>query len=111
VHFEPDALHRTIDRLLEYRPRRIVQTHFGPVTDLERLARDLHAEIDALVAMARRHATAGDRARRIREDMFGHFSRRLDEHGYAGDLALRHALIDEDVNLNTQGLEVWLGRQ
>jgi hypothetical protein len=43
--------------------------------------------------------------------MFGHFSRRLDEHGYAGDLALRHALIDEDVNLNTQGLEVWLGRQ
>jgi hypothetical protein len=88
-----------------------VQTHFGPVSDLDRLARDLHAEIDALVAMARRHATAGDRARRIREDMFGHFSRRLDAHGYAGDLALRHALIDEDVNLNTQGLEVWLGRQ
>jgi glyoxylase-like metal-dependent hydrolase (beta-lactamase superfamily II) len=111
VHFEPDALHRTIDRLLGYRPRRIVQTHFGPVTDLERLARDLHAEIDVLVAMARRHAAAGDRALRIRQDMFEHFSRRLDAHGYTGDLARRHALIDEDVNLNTQGLEVWLGRQ
>ncbi len=55
VHFEPDVLHRTIDRLLSYRPRRIVQTHFGPVTDLERLARDLHADLDALVAMGQRH--------------------------------------------------------
>jgi glyoxylase-like metal-dependent hydrolase (beta-lactamase superfamily II) len=111
VHFEPDALHRTIDRLLAYRPRRIVQTHFGPVTDLERLARDLHVEIDALVAMAQRHASAGDRALRIRQDMFEHFSQRLDAHGYSGDLARRHALIDEDVNLNTQGLEVWLTKQ
>jgi hypothetical protein len=61
--------------------------------------------------MAQRHATAADRALRIRRDMFEHFSRRLDAHGYAGDLALQHALIDEDVNLNTQGLEVWLGRK
>jgi glyoxylase-like metal-dependent hydrolase (beta-lactamase superfamily II) len=111
VHFEPDALHRTIDRLLAYRPRRIVQTHFGPVSDLERLARDLHAEIDVLVAMALRHAAAGDRALQIRQDMFEHFSRRLDAHGCTGDRALRHALIDEDVNLNTQGLEVWLAKQ
>ncbi len=88
-----------------------MQTHFGPVTDLERLARDLHAEIDVLVAMAQRHAAAGDRALQIRQDMFEHFSRRLDAHGYTGDQALRHALIDEDVNLNTQGLEVWLAKQ
>jgi hypothetical protein len=43
--------------------------------------------------------------------MFEHFSQRLDAHGYTGDLARRHALIDEDVNLNTQGLEVWLTKQ
>jgi hypothetical protein len=43
--------------------------------------------------------------------MFDYFSRRLDEHGYPGDLATRHGLLDEDVNLNTQGLEVWLSRQ
>jgi glyoxylase-like metal-dependent hydrolase (beta-lactamase superfamily II) len=111
VQFEPDALHRTIDRLMSYRPRRVVQTHFGPVSDLERLARDLHESIDELVRIARRHADAPDRTRRIREDMFAWFSARLDAHGYAGDLATRHALIDEDVNLNTQGLEVWLSKQ
>jgi glyoxylase-like metal-dependent hydrolase (beta-lactamase superfamily II) len=111
VQFEPDALHRTIDRLLTYRPQRIVQTHFGPVTDLARLARDLHDSIDELVRIARLHATAPDRARRIREDSFDYFNARLDAHGYTGNLARRHALIDADMDLNTQGLEVWLSRQ
>jgi len=111
VQFEPEALHRTIDRLLAYRPRRIVQTHFGPVSDIERLARDLHESVDALVAIARRHAAAPDRAQRIRTEMFDYFNARLDAHGYAGDLAQRHALIDDDVDLNAQGLEVWLSRQ
>ena len=111
VQFEPEALHRTIDRLMSYRPRRVVQTHFGPVTDLERLAGDLHAAIDALVAIARRHAGAADSAQRIRSEMFEYFSARLDAHGYGGGLAQRHALLDDDVDLNAQGLEVWLTRQ
>jgi glyoxylase-like metal-dependent hydrolase (beta-lactamase superfamily II) len=110
VHFEPDVLHRTIDRLLAYQPRRIVQTHFGPVTDIARLARDLHANLDALVEMGKRHSSAPDRTARIRSEMFDYFNDRLDAHGYQGDLARRHEFLDEDVNLNTQGLEVWLSR-
>jgi glyoxylase-like metal-dependent hydrolase (beta-lactamase superfamily II) len=110
VQFEPDALHATIDRLMSYRPQRILQTHFGPVTDLERLARDLHAAIVELVRIARQHAPAADRRARIEADMFRYFSVGLDEHGYAGDLERRHALLDEDVRLNAAGLEVWLNR-
>ena len=111
VQFDPDALHATIDRIMSYRPRRIFQTHFGPVSDLERLAGDLHASIVELVRIARLHARAPDRTQRIREDMFRYFSARLDEHGYAGDLARRHELIDGDVRLNTDGLLVWLDRR
>jgi glyoxylase-like metal-dependent hydrolase (beta-lactamase superfamily II) len=111
VQFEPDALHRTVDRLMSYHPRRIVQTHFGPVTDLDRLSADLHAAIDAFVAIARRHAGAADRSVRIRQDMFDYLDRRLDAHGYSGDATTRHRLIDADVELNSQGLEVWLSRQ
>jgi glyoxylase-like metal-dependent hydrolase (beta-lactamase superfamily II) len=110
VQFEPDALHATIDRLMSYQPQRILQTHFGPVTDLERLARDLHAAIVELVRIARLHADAPDRRARIEADMFHYFSAKLDGHGYAGDLARRHALLDEDVRLNTAGLDVWLNR-
>jgi glyoxylase-like metal-dependent hydrolase (beta-lactamase superfamily II) len=111
VQFEPEALHRTIRRLMSYRPRRIVQTHFGPVTDLARLAGDLHSAIDEFVGIARRHASAADRSSRIRQDMFDYLDRRLDAHGYTGDAATRHRLIDADVELNSQGLEIWLSRQ
>jgi glyoxylase-like metal-dependent hydrolase (beta-lactamase superfamily II) len=110
VQFDPDALHATIDRLMSYRPRRIFQTHFGPVSDLERLARDLHAALVELVRIARQHARAADRRARIEADMFDYFSDRLDQHGHGGDLARRHALLDEDVRLNAAGLEVWLDR-
>lgn len=111
VQFDPDALHATIDRLLSYGPQRILQTHFGPVTDLERLARDLHASLDELVRIARRHARAPERSARIQEDLFRYFSAQLDEHGYTGDEARRHAYLDDDVRLNAAGLEVWLDRR
>lgn len=110
VQFEPDALHATIDRMLSYGLGRIYQTHFGPVTDLERLAADLHAAIVELVRIAREHATAPNRRERIEADMFRYFSVKLDEHGFAGDLARRHEILDADVRLNTSGLEVWLDR-
>jgi glyoxylase-like metal-dependent hydrolase (beta-lactamase superfamily II) len=110
VQFEPEVLHATIDRLMSYRPERIFQTHFGPVTDLERLARDLHAALHELVRIARVHARASDRRVRIEQEMFDYFTVQLDAHGYSGDLARRHAFIDDDVRLNTAGLEVWLDR-
>jgi glyoxylase-like metal-dependent hydrolase (beta-lactamase superfamily II) len=111
VQFDPDAMHATIDRLLSYQPTRIFQTHFGPVDDIERLGRDLHANIVELVRIAREHASAHDRRRRIEEDMFRYFDAGLDAHGHAGDAAMRHALLDDDVRLNTSGLEVWLDRR
>jgi glyoxylase-like metal-dependent hydrolase (beta-lactamase superfamily II) len=110
VQFDPAALHSSLDRLMARRPRRMVLTHFGPVGDLDRLSRDLHADIDQFVAVAMRHAGVPDRADRIAEDVFAYLSSRLDSHGFAGDEELRHQLLDPDVDLNTQGLEVWLAR-
>ena len=110
VQFDPVALHASLDRLMARRPQRMVLTHFGPVGDLERLVRDLHADIDQFVAVTRRHAGVPDRADRIAKDVFAYLSSRLDAHGFAGDEELRHQLLDPDVHLNTQGLEVWLAR-
>lgn len=111
VQFEPDVLHATIDRMMAYRPRRVLQTHFGPVEHVERLARDLHAAIDEIVGITRRYAAAPDRRARIEADMFQSFSDRLDAHGYTGDLARRHEFLDADVALNAAGLEVWIDRR
>jgi len=110
VQFEPDAFHATIDRLMSYRPVRVYQTHFGPVTDVERLARDLHSELVEFVRIARHRAGAPDRRALIEADLFRYLSALLDSHGYDGDLARRHDWLDDDIRLNAAGLEVWLNR-
>jgi glyoxylase-like metal-dependent hydrolase (beta-lactamase superfamily II) len=111
VQFDPVAMLSTLGRLLSYRPTRIIQTHFGPVEQIERLAADLRSAIDEIVRIARQHAASPDRRRLIQEDLFRYFSTRLDEHGYQSSPELLHAMLDEDMRLNTAGLEVWLDRQ
>jgi hypothetical protein len=44
----------------------------------------------------------------MREEMFRWLSVALDAHGYTGDRATRHELLDVDVELNVQGLVYWL---
>ena len=110
VHFDPQAMHASLDRIMSYRPEAIYLTHYSRVTELERLAADLHECVDAFVAIARRHAARPDRGARIRRDMFEYLSRRLDAHGFAAGEARRREIIGFDVELNSQGLEVWLDR-
>lgn len=110
VHFDPEAMHASLERIMSFNPAAIYLTHFSRVTELQRLAGDLHECIDGFVALARRHASAADRGALIRRDMFDFLSRRLDAHGFAADQALRREIIGMDVDLNAQGLEVWLDR-
>ena len=112
VHFDPDAAHRSIDRLCALDPAAIYLTHFGEVTGIPRLADDLHAGLEAHVEIARRHADAGDaRPQRIAGDLQDWFIGALRMHGVDWpERTIRKALA-LDVQLNTQGLMVWLDRQ
>ena len=110
VHFDPDALIASVDRILSYRPQAIYLTHYGEITEIERLGRELKQRVAAFVRLARELQRVPDRSARMREEMFRMLSVWLDEHGYAGDRALRHEVLDGDVELNVQGLEHWLDR-
>ena len=100
----------SINRLMAYRPVAMYLTHYSQVLQLDRLADDLKRRVDELAQLARSLATEPDRASRLRSEMFTLMSAWLDAHGYPGDVAERHRLIDDDVELNAQGLEVWLDR-
>ena len=110
-HFDPDQLHASIDRILAVRPQQVFVTHYSRVGEVERLGAELHRGVRAFVELTRRHAAAPDRAGAIREALFDWLSVALDDHGYAADLATRHALLDPDVELDVQGLLVWLDRR
>lgn len=110
VHFDPVAMRSSIDRLMAYEPVAMYLTHYSQVLQLDRLADDLKRRVDELAQLARSLAIEPDRASRLRSEMFALMSAWLDAHGYPGDVAERHRLIDDDVELNAQGLEVWLDR-
>jgi glyoxylase-like metal-dependent hydrolase (beta-lactamase superfamily II) len=110
TQFDPAQLHASIDRILALEPRAVYLTHYGPVVDVPRLGADLHGDIDAFVAIARRSSGAADRVDAIRARLFEHLSARLDAHGFSGGTAARHAVLDGDIDLNAAGLAAWLDR-
>ena len=110
VQFEPEALHASIDRMLGFRPQQMFLTHYSRVTGVERLARDLHEQIDAMVAIARSHASEPERHARIMEDLAQLYIAHARNHGCAFDDARTRELLVMDIELNAQGLEVWLDR-
>lgn len=111
IHFDPEAAHASIDRLLSYQVSRIFLTHYSAVSPPEKLARDLHADIDAFVEMTRQHAASDDPHAAMVSAMYDYLSLRLDQHGCELDPAERHRLLDPDIELNAQGLEYWLDRK
>ncbi len=110
VHFDPEALCNSVDRLMSYRPRAIYLTHYAEVRDLPRLAGEMKDRVRAFADLGRRYEKAPDRGPKIRKGMYAMLSRWLDEHGFPGDEDKRHWLLDDDVELNSQGIEVWLDR-
>jgi glyoxylase-like metal-dependent hydrolase (beta-lactamase superfamily II) len=111
VHFDPEALCHSVDRLMSYRPKAIYLTHYSEVRDLDRLAGEMKDRVRAFADLGRRYADAPDRSGKLRNGMYAMLSGWLDEHGFPRDDAKRHYLLDDDVELNCQGIEVWLDRK
>lgn len=112
VQFEPEAAHASIDRILALRPKAAYLTHFGRVTDLPRLAESLHALLDAFVRLA--EAAPADRALRhgwLIAELGSLLVSRLRQHGCRLEDAALRELLAHDVELNAQGLGVWLDRR
>jgi glyoxylase-like metal-dependent hydrolase (beta-lactamase superfamily II) len=110
VQFEPEALKTSIDRLVGFEPRAMYLTHYSRVTEVERLAAALHRQVDQLVALARAQDGMPDRASRLRAGVLELFLGWAREHGTPLPADTVRELLALDVELNAQGLEVWLDR-
>lgn len=108
IHFDPPEAHKSIDRIMSYAPDRVYLTHYSEVRNLERLAEDMHAGVDAYVELARGSDGTEDRTAQLQAAMFEYFVTRLETHGFAGDRDAMWSILQTDVKLNTQGLEYWL---
>jgi glyoxylase-like metal-dependent hydrolase (beta-lactamase superfamily II) len=111
VQFEPEPMKATIARMLERDPAGMYLTHYGRVGGVRKLAEDLHAQIDEMVRLAERCDGRADRHQRLKSELSSLYLRRARGHGVAMDAADVLDFLAVDIELNAQGLEVWLDRR
>jgi glyoxylase-like metal-dependent hydrolase (beta-lactamase superfamily II) len=108
VQFDPEALHASIKRLVALRPAGMYLTHYGRVENVEKLAADLHQQIDAMVVLARAADGHPDRHAVLVQALTDLYTRRAEAHGWTQGRGVLAQLLHMDIELNAQGLAVWL---
>jgi glyoxylase-like metal-dependent hydrolase (beta-lactamase superfamily II) len=111
VQFEPDALRASVQRMLARDPQAMYLTHFGRVQDVARVGALLLSLIDETVALARTLQASAERHARLKQALEALYLRSLREHGWAMSDGEVRELLALDVELNAQGIGIWLDRE
>lgn len=111
VQFDPPALKASIRKLLALAPQRIYLTHYGMVENPQPLGERLLTMVDDYVALAENVAPTSDTEaleKALMTAMGEYLFRCAREHGCEMSDAQLQAVLGLDIQLNSQGLAVWL---
>ena len=110
VQFDPIGLRASVERMLGYAPEWMYLTHYGPIGDVARLGVLLLEQLDAVVQLGRSLAHARDRHSALKRGLFALYVERLRDHGCTLADARIEDLLDMDLELNAQGMAIWLDK-
>ncbi len=111
VQFQPEALRRSIERMLAYAPQCMYITHYGPVGDVPRLGALLLAQLEEIVALARATPAGAGRHGALVRGLAAVHLKSLRAHGVVlGDERILE-LLALDLELNARGIGIWLDRR
>lgn len=110
VQFEPAALRSSVLRLLAEAPACMYLTHYSRVTDVARLGALFLGLLDGMVALGEAARHAPDRAARLAAGLLDLYAASLAAHGSPLDRATIARLLAMDIELNVQGMSIWLDR-
>lgn len=110
VQFEPDALRASIERMLGHDPQAMLLTHYGRISDVARLGAGLIEQIAAMTAISRAVDGLADRHERLKAGLADLYAARAAAHGCGLPEAQVRERLAMDIELNAQGLGVWLDR-
>jgi glyoxylase-like metal-dependent hydrolase (beta-lactamase superfamily II) len=111
VQFEPEALARSIDRLLARAPQWVYLTHYGRVGQVATLGQTLQRLLDETVTLARRLRDHPQRHEALKSALQALYVEDLRRHGAAHSAEDIARLLSIDIELNAQGIATWLDRQ
>jgi glyoxylase-like metal-dependent hydrolase (beta-lactamase superfamily II) len=111
VQFEPEALRESVKRMLAFDPRQMYLTHFGPVGEVQTLGRQFLDTLDAMVELGMAADQSPDRNTALRSGLAEIYLQRLHAHGCAMSDSEILELLALDIELNAQGMGIWLDRR
>lgn len=111
VQFEPEALRASVQRLLAREPEHIYLTHFGRVDQVQALGQAMLALLDEVVALGDALRAAPERGTALRQGLQALYLRSLRSHGCTlpDDTLINQLALD--IELNAQGMGIWLDRR
>lgn len=109
TQFDPQEMRDSIERLLSFSPDAVYLTHYSRLGDVVQRAHELLAHLDILVSLAEAEANSGERRHaRIKQSITDYLFAQLRAHGCLLPDEQLHEIWGTDLELNAQGLEVWL---
>ncbi|WP_456373683.1 MBL fold metallo-hydrolase [Thiolapillus sp.] len=114
VAFDPELWLKSLDRMMALQPKRVCLTHFGPLENPARWQPVLRESIQDHVNIALEEEREYDRQgrqQRLAVALMNQALSRLRRHNPDLDEEMARQLLQDDIRLNSQGLEVWLARR
>lgn len=109
TQFEPEEMRASINRLLALQPEAMYLTHYSRVPHVQAQGAALLRHLDVLVALAEAEKDAGAlRHERIKQGMTDYLLAEIRKHGCQLPEAALLDIWATDIELNAQGLCVWL---
>ncbi len=109
TQFEPEEMRASIKRLLSYQPEFLYLTHYSRLHDVSQQGAALLKRLDALVKIGLDHAHDGEaRHLNIKHAMSDYLLSEVRLHGCRLSDEEVLAIWETDLELNAQGLAVWL---
>ena len=108
AHFDLDAAHESIDRLMNFNPEYFYLMHYSRIPATPNLALQLHEFLDVFADFTFKVLDLEEnREQTLYENLMQFLLDRLQQHGSSLGLAQARELLEGDVRLNAQGLLVW----
>lgn len=108
VNFDPIKMEQSINFIVSLNPKAALLTHFGAVLDVPRMATDLKRMMNKYVAIAQTNLTIDNRVVAIKSKLVNVIKQEAYDFGVRLSDDEFNGITDIDMQLNAQGLDVWL---
>lgn len=110
IQFDPLALKESVERICALNPACIYPTHYSRVDNVPRLKTIFLKQLDEMVQMAVSFKSSANRYAKIKSGLADIYENHLKTNGCNISRGELEAFLAIDLDLNTQGIEVWLDK-